>query len=294
MGQGFPDGRKTPPFVTPTIDTLAVPGASIYYEVRGTGPVLLMICGGPTDAGVFAGVANALADRFRVVTYDPRGNSRSVVNGPPEDQRLDVHGDDAAALLAKFGDEPAYVFGNSGGAQIGLNLTARYPHRVRVLIAHEPPCMQLLPDAGQQKALLDAVLETFRTSGARAAFAEFQDMAGMNPPAVQDGPPKESPSPEMLQTFGRIQRNLDFFFAHGMVPLGSYVPDVAALRAGPPVVAGVGELTEGQSPHRAAVALADKLGIAPVAFPGDHGGFARFPQAFAERMNELFVDGHPV
>ena len=32
--------------------TLKVPGATLYYEVRGTGPVLLCIPGGPTDAGM--------------------------------------------------------------------------------------------------------------------------------------------------------------------------------------------------------------------------------------------------
>ena len=29
---------------------LAVPGATLHYEVRGDGPVLLMICGGLTRA----------------------------------------------------------------------------------------------------------------------------------------------------------------------------------------------------------------------------------------------------
>jgi hypothetical protein len=38
--------------------TVKVPGANFYYEVQGSGPVLLMIPGGPTDAGVFAGVAS--------------------------------------------------------------------------------------------------------------------------------------------------------------------------------------------------------------------------------------------
>jgi pimeloyl-ACP methyl ester carboxylesterase len=33
--------------------TLNVPGASLYYEVRGSGPVLLMMPGGPADAASF-------------------------------------------------------------------------------------------------------------------------------------------------------------------------------------------------------------------------------------------------
>ncbi len=35
------------------VDTLRVPGASLYYEVRGSGPVLLMIGAGAADAASF-------------------------------------------------------------------------------------------------------------------------------------------------------------------------------------------------------------------------------------------------
>jgi pimeloyl-ACP methyl ester carboxylesterase len=57
--------------------TIHAPGATLYYEEAGTGPLLLMIPGGPADAGVFASLAAALAARYRIVAYDPRGNSRS-------------------------------------------------------------------------------------------------------------------------------------------------------------------------------------------------------------------------
>jgi pimeloyl-ACP methyl ester carboxylesterase len=132
---------------------LKVPGARLYYEVQGSGSVLLMFPGGPTDAGIFAGLAGFLANRFTVASYDPRGNSRSNLDGPPENQQMDVHGDDAAQLLAALCDEPAFVLGSSGGAQIGLNLAARYPQRVHTLVVHEPPCVQLLPDAAERSAL---------------------------------------------------------------------------------------------------------------------------------------------
>ena len=65
--------------------TLKVPGAKIYYEMQGSGPILLIIPGGPQDAGVFADVSRHLADRYTVVAYDPRGNSRSTFDGEPEE-----------------------------------------------------------------------------------------------------------------------------------------------------------------------------------------------------------------
>ena len=93
----------------------------------GSGPVLLVIPGGPQDAGVFTDLARHLADRYTVVAYDPRGNSRSRFDGEPDDLVLDTQGDDAAALIRALGAGPVTVFGTSGGAQIGLNLAARYP-----------------------------------------------------------------------------------------------------------------------------------------------------------------------
>jgi pimeloyl-ACP methyl ester carboxylesterase len=112
---------------TVTTKTLKVPGATLHYEMSGSGPVLLCIPGGPTDAGMFSDLAERLADRYTVVCYDPRGHSRSPLDGEPEDIGPVQHADDAAALLAAVTDEPAYVYGSSGGGTIGLELLARHP-----------------------------------------------------------------------------------------------------------------------------------------------------------------------
>jgi pimeloyl-ACP methyl ester carboxylesterase len=109
---------------------LAVPGASLHFEVRGAGPVLLLICGGVYDAAGYGPLAERLAGRYTVVTYDRRGNSRSPLDHPPGPQRIEEHGDDAYRVLGAVGvtaEAPAYVFGNSSGAMIGLELAARHP-----------------------------------------------------------------------------------------------------------------------------------------------------------------------
>src|SRR5438477_9272504 len=100
--------------------TVKVPGATLYVETKGGGPVLLLITGGPTDAGMFTDLAGRLADRYTVVGYDQRGHSRSVLDAEPEDIPVALHADDAAAVLGAMGEDPAYVYGNSGGATIGL------------------------------------------------------------------------------------------------------------------------------------------------------------------------------
>lgn len=264
--------------------TLKVPGARLYYEVRGTGPVLLIIPGGPQDAGVFADLARHLAGRYTVVAYDPRGNSRSAFDGEPEEQRLDVHGDDAARLIEATGDGPAYVFGASGGAQIGLDLAARHPERVRALVAHEPPAVLLLDDPTAALASDEAIYDTYRREGVDAAMQRFFADNGLS---EEEAPPEPAPTAEEdAETFARVSGNFEYWLAHGIRPLSRYVPDVEALRRGRPrVVVGIGEQSAGQPIHDMAVAVARRLGTEPVFFPGDHMGFGPHAAAFAEALH---------
>jgi hypothetical protein len=114
-------------------------------------------------------------------------------------------------------------------------------------------------------------------------FAEITGFGGGAPRA--DAPP---PPPEVQETFARIERNMDYFFAAGFAPISLYEPDVSVLRAGPVrVVVGVGEESVGQTAYRTAVALAEKLGRPPVVFPGDHGGYGPRAEAFAATLDRV-------
>lgn len=272
--------------------TLKVPGATLYYEVRGAGPTLLMICGGVYDAAGYAGLGRALADRYTVVTYDRRGNSRSPLDGPDGPQSLPEHADDAAALLDEVGGGPAYVFGNSSGAIIGLDLAARYPDRVRTLVAHEPPLFDLLPERDQFAAVIDEVEKTFAAEGPAAANAVLGRGLDMGPAEEEDrapgGGPAEAPDPETLEMFGRLEKNFAFFIGYEVPPFNRYVPAYATLREGPArIVPAAGAASVGQPPYRAAYALGERLGTATAPVPGDHGGFGQQAPAFADRVDAL-------
>jgi pimeloyl-ACP methyl ester carboxylesterase len=283
---------------------LKIPGASLYYEVTGSGPVLLMIPGAPADAGGFAAIAAQLAGRYTVVTYDWRGSARSPLDEPPSTRSdglpMQIQGDDAAHLLADVADGPAYVLGCSGGALTGLDLAARHPGRVDTLVAHEPPALNLLPDSAGWRAAFEKVYKVYRRDGAGPGMHLFIATAvrtGSPKPADDDSSPpsqEQPPSmpdisqlpPEMLEGMARMQANSEFFLAHLLPATMGYTPDVAALRAASPRIAvGVGEASAGQMPHRAAVALAERLGITPVGFPGDHQGFATHAGPFAETVD---------
>jgi 3-oxoadipate enol-lactonase len=73
----------------------------------------------------------ALAERFRVVTYDTRGHGTSPAPAGP--YALDDLVDDLVALLDRLGAERAHVAGLSLGGMVGMRLAAREPSRVHRL-----------------------------------------------------------------------------------------------------------------------------------------------------------------
>ncbi|MBC3840650.1 alpha/beta hydrolase [Streptacidiphilus sp. 4-A2] len=253
---------------------LAVPGATLYFEVRGSGRPLLLIPGSASDAAVFESLAAVLAADHRVICYDPRGISRSPLDGPPVDQRVEVHTDDAYRLLERLTepDEPVTVFGSCGGGLTALELAVRHPELIRTVVAHEPPTMEVLPDADRYRALLKRAHEVFQREGVAPALRVLQPLFGGRP---------APPLPE-------FQDNYSFFLAHVLLPFTRFVPDPAALAmvADRIVVAG-GHDSRGYPVHRPAVVLAEWLGRRPVEFPGGHVGYAKDPGAFATRLVEV-------
>jgi pimeloyl-ACP methyl ester carboxylesterase len=274
-----------------TVETLKVPGATLYYEVRGSGPVLLCISGGPTDAGMFADLAGRLADRYTVVSYDQRGHSRSSLDGDAEDIPVALHADDAVAILAAVGVEPAYVYGNSGGGTIGLELVARHPDRVRTLVAHEAPLFELLPDAARWRAEFENIAQTYRTAGVFAAMGKFGAVVEEGGPKYSEEMQRAEPTPESEEMGARMAGNFDLFIAHEVRQNAGYVPDIDALRSAPTrIVSAAGETSGDQAARRAAVALAERLGIDVTYLPGAHGGWGADPEEFAERLHEALQE----
>jgi clorobiocin biosynthesis protein CloN7 len=272
----------------PTTHTLDVPGARLYYERRGTGPLLLMI-GSPMDSTGFAGLATALADRYTVVTYDPRGIGNSSREDTTEDVTPAQQADDVHRMLSVLGREPAYVFGSSGGAVIGLALVTAHPGQVRTLVAHEPPVVELLPDRAQLRAQIDDIYDIYQAEGTDKAMQKFMAHAGLaEAPGQEADAPRWEPSPEEV---ARMRASTGHFLAHLIRPTTRYRPDIDALRAAPTrIVVAAGVTSKGQLANRAAVALAGHLGTTVVDFPGDHGGFLALPEQFGRLLDQVLTE----
>jgi clorobiocin biosynthesis protein CloN7 len=263
-----------------TARTLRVPGANLYYEVTGSGPVLMLI-GLPVDHTEFAKVVPLLADRYTVVTYDPRGFSESTIEDPEQDSTPELVADDVHRVLAAVTDEPASLLGSSGGAVTALALVARHPEQLRVAIAHEPPLLELLPDAEQLRTQTEDVYETFRREGQPAAWMKFAKLV------APDFDPAEMPAMQAPPT-PRMIANGERMLAHQLRPTALHRPDVTALRAvADRIVVAVGATSGGQVANRAARSLADLLDVAVVEFPGHHEGFVSDPEPFAATLVEV-------
>ena len=111
-------------------------GVRIRYEVEGSGPPLLLHIGyflGMEDWAVEGYVA-ALADRYRLVMLDPRGQGRSDAPHTPGAYTLDNRVRDVLAVLDAAGIEKTLFWGYSMGGNIGYALGASALDRLASLV----------------------------------------------------------------------------------------------------------------------------------------------------------------
>ncbi|MCK7622279.1 alpha/beta hydrolase [Streptomyces sp. RS10V-4] len=270
---------------TPTTGSLRVPGATLHYDVRGRGPLLLLIPGGTGGAAAFDGLVGDLAAEYTVATYDPRGMARSTLDDPGAEQRVAEHADDAFRLLEALSPgEPARVFGSSSGAVAALHLLTAHPERLTRVVAHEPPVVEVLPDADRHRALLARVREVFRTEGVWPAMAVFA--AGLRGDGAAAAPePELRLPPQAAARAEQTMAGLPYFVGRIVPAFMSYTPDTDRLAAlADRLVLACGQDSRGELPSRPAAFLAERLGTELVHFPGGHTGTTTHPAAFAARL----------
>jgi hypothetical protein len=89
----------------------------------------------------------------------------------------------------------------------------------------------------------------------------------------------------------------DPMLGSGMLVMTHYEPDFDALRAASTrIVIALGAESDGEMASRGALAVAERLGPAPVIFPSNHGGFlggeygqTGDPDAFAAKLREVLA-----
>ena len=283
-----------------TAHILQLTEADIAYDVHGPLPTAdgrppLVMIGQPMTASGFGTLASHFPDRT-VVTYDPRGLGRSTRNDGRVENSPTVQADDVHALTEALGAGPVEMFASSGGAVTALALVAAYPDDVTTLVAHEPPLIAVLPDAGAAERARAGVRDAYSAGGRGVGMAAFIAMTSWRGEFTDDYFAQPAPDPVQfgMPTEDDGSRD-DPLLSNRSEAIVRYRPDFEALAAsGTRIVIAVGEESAGTFTGRTSEATAQLLGQQATVFPSHHGGFlggehgyAGQPEAFARSLRAV-------
>jgi len=108
----------------------AVNGLSMYYEVHGEGPPLLLLHGGTGSIPIKW--IPFFSSQFRVIAMEQMGHGRTadVIDRPFHFHDM---AEDTVELMRELGIESAVIVGYSDGGIIGIDIAIHHPERVRKL-----------------------------------------------------------------------------------------------------------------------------------------------------------------
>ena len=153
-------------------------GTTIAFDRLGSGPPVVLVCGGSVDRMADAAIAQELASDFTVFNYDRRGRGDS---GDTLPYAIDREVEDIEAVIGAAGGS-AFLWGSSSGAVLALIAAESVP--VTKLALWEPP---FVPE-GVPRPPEDQVsqYETMIAEGRRGDAVEYfmTKVIGMPPEVV--------------------------------------------------------------------------------------------------------------
>jgi len=153
-------------------------GVTLYYEIVGDGPETVVLTHGLGSSGItWRALVDALAKRYRVVTWDLRAHGRSsAVEVPCSVAELgaDLAAVVAAATASEAIDEaPVHALGHSAGGVVTMQLALARPERVRSAI--------LVGTSSECNARAAAYYESLATTAEREGGAAVVRRLGGDP-----------------------------------------------------------------------------------------------------------------
>lgn len=250
----------------------------ICYEMRGSGPPLLLIAGYTCDHTFWDAMVPELAKRFQVVTFDNRGIGRTKDSG--KSFSVETMASDTAQLIRYLQlPRPAVVAQSMGGA-IAQILLARHPDLIgKCAILNSTQTfsqatLMLLEDLlALRRAdvdfdfLIDASL---RLLSGFAWLSEPKNIESFKAAL------RQNPAPQTLEDQGRQLAALRTF--------GEGVGSMPPHRDATLVVSATEDLL---TPPREGQALAAKLGARFVEIPGGHPSPLEQPERLLQILREF-------
>lgn len=245
---------------------------SLYYEVRGNGDPLILIHGVIVDANLYASAADLLANYYQVITYDRRGNSRSVFKGEPHFS-MEGQAQDILSLMEALGIDKAYIVGQSAGAIIGQYFLQEYPERVRHLIMYEPALMGFMDDMPNVHEWTGQMKELIRRRKYNSALLQFAQKISQ----------PDARSPKKTAEESRMEMgNHEYALSQEFPEIVSYCPDIPkTLIHSDKLTVAMGEKSTDPVYMEGMMRFAEALDTEILFYPGFHNLPYDLPREFA-------------
>ncbi len=112
--------------------SLTANGVTMRVVIEGNGPTIVFVPGGDQTAEAYSQQFSRLSDRYRCISYDPRGAGQTI--SPPPPWSMADYAVDCAAVIDSFADGKAVVCGLSLGGLVTQQTAIDFPDKVRLAI----------------------------------------------------------------------------------------------------------------------------------------------------------------
>lgn len=271
-------------------------GATLDYNVKGNGPVLILIPGANVTGNIFQGTAEFLQHKYMVVTFDRRGygNSKLTEPLPAEAEevnstyRIKTDAADVAALAAKLSpDEPVYIMGSSSGSIVAMETLQDYPDIVKEIAFHEPPINSFLPNAKQDQENNNAIVKSAFEEDMGAAmkeFGQFMRIGGL------DAKMMSKPAVNLKGNDDPTVAGMKYWFQYEIRQYTSRKIDIDQLaKYSDRIHLLNGTDSVGSYPQDVNAFLSNYWHIPVYDIPGGHLGYAQKPEGFATTLEAVLL-----
>jgi pimeloyl-ACP methyl ester carboxylesterase len=177
------------------------------------------------------------------------------------------------------------VVGNSSGAIVSFKLLSRHPDLVSTVVAYEPPAARFLPDFDSLFAAAEEVYATYRAAGNFAGRERFADFIKANSSMRKSI--TQMPTDDVGHNWNSMYWWEREFMSYPNTEFD--VDGELELHKDKLVLVNGRDSNTEAYQFRANVALAERLGLEVIEFPGEHIGHASCPGDFAAKLVEVLT-----
>ena len=265
---------------------IAVDGASLYYRIIGTGPLLIPMPGANGTGILYEPLATALSSHFQVALYDRRGFGSSLLDTPGEPDtttHLRAQADDVARLIQYLSPgKPATIFAASGSGVMAIELLQSRPDLIQHLILHEPLLLDHLPTPFKLYIKGKLVYGALKDRGGGNASVARELLAFVQGKRDQR---RLRQDPHYARLSSQLTDEIALFFEFELQIILDYHFDSESLRPyRDKLIFMKGSDISPELASLPVITLSDALGTSLVFAPGGHNGFITDAEEFAKEM----------